>query len=355
MLYYPGFEAQDVNWLKFALLYLDELRPIIPFIPYSKETYLSSHTIKIMDETNFIRPYCPDYQEGTIASQCAIEDFDNYIRNPRIYNRRFFSSFKNPDSPIDSWNNPRKQNYTLYNGKFSDDFHEYCLHEKIATECKEGIKVHQHIAYLYMSLLSEQISLRNGFETITDCSEYNKLLIDRNTAIGKTVNQEFQYARNNIELYIPTKIRYIPLEQIIKLRSTRSFSQLRRAYVNEIKNLMVAKENKDDGYSLDDLLRYQRDFRKLCTSSLGVLSSITLTAHGVSQLINGTPEASAFITAAEIYGGIQGIPHFTRDTFHSIGSIRQKRLARKYLATLKNLPSQYNRHTSQPTILDPFG
>lgn len=355
MLYYPGFEAQDVNWLKFALLYLDELRPIIPSIPYNKETYLSNHTIRIMDETNFIRPYCPDYQEGTIASQYAIEDFDNYIRNHGIFNRRFGSSYKSTDSPIDRWKFPHMHNYTLYNGKFSDDFHEYCLHENIATECKEGIKVHRHIAHLYMSLLSEQISLRTGLETITDCSTYSTLLLERNTTIGKSVDREFQYAKNNIELHIPTNIRCIPLEQIIKLRSTRSFNQLRRAYVNEIKNLVIAKENKDAGYSLDDLLRYQRDFRKLCTSSLGVLSSITLTAHGVSQLINGTLDASAFVTVAEIHGGIQGIQQFSKNTIQSIGNIRKKRLARKYLATLKNLPSHYNRHSSQPTILDPFG
>ena len=30
MVYYPGFEVQNEKWLKFALLYFEELRPIIP-------------------------------------------------------------------------------------------------------------------------------------------------------------------------------------------------------------------------------------------------------------------------------------------------------------------------------------
>lgn len=30
LLYYPDFEVQDQNFLKFALLYIDEIRPIIP-------------------------------------------------------------------------------------------------------------------------------------------------------------------------------------------------------------------------------------------------------------------------------------------------------------------------------------
>jgi hypothetical protein len=30
LIYYPSFEAEDINWLKFALLYIDVLKPIIP-------------------------------------------------------------------------------------------------------------------------------------------------------------------------------------------------------------------------------------------------------------------------------------------------------------------------------------
>jgi len=30
LLYYPNFEMKNENFLKFALLYIDEIRPIIP-------------------------------------------------------------------------------------------------------------------------------------------------------------------------------------------------------------------------------------------------------------------------------------------------------------------------------------
>ena len=140
MLYYPGFEAQDINWLKFALLYLDELRPIIPYIPYDQKTYLSNHTIQIMNETNFIHPYCPDYEEGITASENAIRDFDYYIRNNRFVSSIFHTSYRNSNLIISRWKTPDMHNYTLYTGKFSYAFHEYCLDENIATECEEGIK-----------------------------------------------------------------------------------------------------------------------------------------------------------------------------------------------------------------------
>lgn len=41
MIYFPGFEVKNENWLKFALLYFDTLRPIIPYTVYSEERYLS--------------------------------------------------------------------------------------------------------------------------------------------------------------------------------------------------------------------------------------------------------------------------------------------------------------------------
>lgn len=338
MLYYPGFEAQDINWLKFAMLYLDELRPIIPDIPYNQSTYLSSHTIEIMNETNFIRPYRPDYHEGEIASQCAIADFDAYMRNPRAFNIRYIGSYRNAALLTERWQRPKLHNYTLYNGKFSHDFYEYCLSRNIASECDEGIKVHEHVACIYMSLLSEQISLAYGFEAITDCPIYDELLISRNTRIGQTCNQEFRYATNNIKVYLPTNIERIPLAQIIKLRSSDSFNQLRQAYVNQIKNLILAKENKNAGYPLEDLLRYEKDFLGLCTSSFGALSSITLTAHDVSKLMTGTIDTSTFVTVAEIYGGINLLSPCIKNAIHSMKNMKNKKLARKYLATLKQLP-----------------
>lgn len=38
VIYYPGFKAEDINWLKFALLYIDVLKPIIP---YTGDAHLS--------------------------------------------------------------------------------------------------------------------------------------------------------------------------------------------------------------------------------------------------------------------------------------------------------------------------
>ena len=53
LLYYPHFEIQDQNFLKFALLYIDEIRTIIPEI--ARET-LGDPMKNILKNTDLINP-----------------------------------------------------------------------------------------------------------------------------------------------------------------------------------------------------------------------------------------------------------------------------------------------------------
>lgn len=73
MLYYPEFEVNNINWLKFALLYLDDIQPIIPMLPYDKSEDLTPLTLDIMNSTDLIREYHPNYGEGNIASLKAMD------------------------------------------------------------------------------------------------------------------------------------------------------------------------------------------------------------------------------------------------------------------------------------------
>lgn len=335
MLYYPGFEVKDINWLKFALLYLDDLRPIIPQIPYTRENYLDSLTLKIMDSTDLIREYCPDYKEGNIASLKAMEYFDNYLKNPKIYANQFNSSYGHANYLPDKWRNKAQQNYILYTGKFSTDFYYYCIDEGIAHPCDEGIKIHEDLAFVYMSFLAEVISEANEMEAITDISKYNKIILNNNKILSKTIGKELKYAINNIELNLPCDISKISIDKFIKLRSSRGFSQLRTAYTNEIKNLIEAKEQKNYGYSLENLLSYQKDFVRFCHQSFNMLGSIYLTAFGIHQIAgdNLTPIA-LLSTAIGVHQNLNAVVKAGEIT-ETFKDIHNKHLARKYVATLR--------------------
>lgn len=337
MLYYPGFEVKNINWLKFALLYLDDLRPIIPMIPYARENYLDSLTLKIMDSTDLISEYCPDYNEGNIASLKAMEYFDNYMKNPKIYAGQFNSSFRHGDLLLDRWKTESQQNYILYNGKFSNDFYHYCRDEGIAHRCDEGIRISEDLAFVYMSFLAEVISEANQIEAITDISKYNRIILNNNTILSKTAGIELKYAKNSIELNLPNDINKIPINEFINLRSSRDFRQLRTAYTNEIKNLIEAKEQKNDGYSLENLLSYQKDFVRFCHQSFNMLGSISLTVFGIQQIANNNLTPMALLsTAIGVHRNLNAVVK-AKEITETFKDIHTKHLARKYVATLRRI------------------
>lgn len=73
MIYYPGFEAKSESWLKFALLYFEELRPIIPYMNAERSQYLSWSVIYTIDNTDLIVPYNPTFEDGKKVSIRACE------------------------------------------------------------------------------------------------------------------------------------------------------------------------------------------------------------------------------------------------------------------------------------------
>ena len=64
LLYYPGFEVKDETWLKFALLYLDHISPIIPYINAPEESYLTP-TFATVYKGNIIKNLIMDCQSYT--------------------------------------------------------------------------------------------------------------------------------------------------------------------------------------------------------------------------------------------------------------------------------------------------
>ena len=101
LIYYPTFEVANRNWLKFALLYVDKLHPIIP---ESGQDRLSNFTKRVTSETDLIAPYRPSSDEGWRATDDAIDHVDKILRNPL----RFSSFFSQPNL-IRTWTQPSSQ------------------------------------------------------------------------------------------------------------------------------------------------------------------------------------------------------------------------------------------------------
>ena len=330
MIYYPGFEVKDEAWLKFALLYFEELRPIIPNMYVRENEYLSQTAIKIMNDTNLIRPYNPDYEEGNCASIIACEKFEQYLNHPERY-LSLFSHSRSFDL-IGNWRSPRLQNCRLYEGKFSPVFFDFCLKNGLATSFKHGILISNDLAFAYMSFLADIIAKRQGLEMFTDISKYNTLLETNDTIMSRTQNLHYKIAKTQIEFAIPCHIEDIPMNQIIKLRKNRDFENCRRAYAYEMKKYLKLRDA-DPNISFDSQLKIRTEIGKIIQSFGIATASVFLTCSSVASLLNGSVEptvalATAFSNAASIKE-IRYMPQYLRE-------LARKKQANRYFAKIRN-------------------
>ena len=72
LLYYPGFEIKNETWLKFALLYLDHISPIIPYINASEKDYLTPTFLKVKNNSDLISIKRPTPDDIDVAFETVL-------------------------------------------------------------------------------------------------------------------------------------------------------------------------------------------------------------------------------------------------------------------------------------------
>ncbi len=260
LIYYPGFEIKDENWLKFALLYIDELHPIIPD---SGLIHLSKNTKSIINNTDLIKPHVPDYNEGEKASKNALDKFECYLRNPERYTPSIGKQFdsipwlrnRRSLNMVEKWRNEAFQTFTLFSEKYSYEFEYYCKKEGIAHSSNGNLNISEELAYVYMSFLADEISDNLNLDSITDHYLSNELLIS-----NKRRHDKMKMVQRSIQMEIPRNIQNIELNKIIQLRADHNFNKLREKYVFEIDNYFKDPNATNNNYiDNDNMLNYKKE------------------------------------------------------------------------------------------------
>lgn len=341
MIYFPGFEVKNENWLKFALLYFDTLRPIIPYTICSEKMYLSDTFQYVMGETDLIKPYRPDYEEGFCASILACEEFEKFLSRPEIYGAYFYES--RSGSHIQRWRNHNYQDCTLFEGKYSQTFFTFCIDNEIATPCQEGIHISNDLAFVYMSLLADIISKQHKYEMITDVQKYSQYLINKDLAISRENHNRISVAQNNIEFSLPADLDHIPLERFVQLRKDCDFNAARKAYMSQLEQLIMHQEN-GNYFSLEDLLSYKKDFVKIGQRVFSFTASAIVSYFSFYSLFNDQQNAIVPALASTVMDAI-AVKDAYSDLPKYVDSIKEKRLARKCVAKIEalNKPVQKRR------------
>lgn len=317
LIYFPYFEPENEDWLKFSLLSLDEFRPIIP---KGKESKVSDTFKLIQDKTDLINPYTNLYEVGYQATKNTQKEISEIHNNYKVYKLSYdFRSFE------DVFQNKLKMNYLIYNDKFHYDFIEFCKKRNLAIEVDEGLIVSPELGNIFMKNLAKQICNNSYKESslITDNKKFHKYL-NLNEDIKENKLKEFSYIQSRIKLAIPD-IRMISYTDLIKFR--KSLEGERQAF-NGIINEVNFKNLTDE--------KFIKELNKIKKAQIVGYSALGLSLLMVPFTIQSCIESQSFgkneistllSTAAAVTGIDFGIKQISQE----------KIAAQKYFVNLKKL------------------
>ena len=290
LVYFPTFEPPTPNWLKFALLYVENFNPIIPL---SGMEHLSTDYRRVIDNTDLIEPYMPRYDQGDRASIKTVEFIERIDRNPDWYS----SLFRRADiSRV--IRNDQQRNFKIFEEKFSMTFGNFCVQNGFGEMTDGGINVTEEMAFIFMSFLAEEIAFEEGKSIITDNHKFDNFLSHRRV-IPRNVITRNSFAQGVIGLSIPRNIAEIPIQNIIEFRN-RNREKI-RAFNIELNNSL---NNVQAGITERDFVeRFNNIYSELTSDILSQGTGI-VTIPLATYILLQNPIVSSAEYINQIIGGL---------------------------------------------------
>lgn len=210
LIYYPTFEPPRNIWLKFAIIYFEEFRPIIPV---NREHLVSGDFKRIIGETDLINPINPSYQHGELATEKAIAEIERFFDYPYRHSPLF-----NQLNVINRWRDQSKWTFEIYQDKFSQEWTQYCLSHNIGEVTANGILVSEELGFVFMSYLANEMAYTENTAIITDNSRFDKFTNARRLN-EIAINRRNKFAKGMIDLKIPKGLSEISIPTLIKFRN----------------------------------------------------------------------------------------------------------------------------------------
>lgn len=322
LLYYPNFEIQDQNFLKFALLYIDEIRPIIP---ERLRDSLSDSMKNILNYTDLINPYSPSHSDSNLASIAAIQHLERRAF-AESYGRRV------------KCNNSKTRDYTLYFDKYTYEFEDYCLENGLCERCNEGIILNKDVAFVYMSILAEIISKETETDMITDIEKYSDPALRYLDHSSRINIDKLGAIQREIQFYVPVDMYRIPLNKFIELRSDSKFETARKNFVAELNIVLDSYDENISGVDLNNIIECRKEFCGLLKELFISCAAVAVGVHSFGNTClaeKGTLDFWGNIGNVGI--SIDALKQHYNQAREYATRIERKRQARKYLARLRQL------------------
>lgn len=326
MVYYPGFEPIDTNWLKFSLLYFDKVTPIIP---YSGDSHLSDTFREVLHSTDLFEPLRPTNTEGANATADALSNVEGILKNPERF-KHIFNSANIPEE----WRTPNRHVVKLFSDKYTDDWERFCIENQLGQRDDHGLKISRSLTDVYMTVLAHTISDARGISPITDDTRLNDYgLFVRKKAEGAASSARLQLAQGVLSLKAP-RLQEISLEQVMRFRNDSGVEAHRRQFNKSLDAYMSAFESDiDPNQFLNDLNGIYGEFTDQF-SELGV----GVVSLGLSVLIAvNSLEFDGLQFAGQLAGAASLSVTSLISARNAWKNTKVKRYARRYLTNVGNL------------------
>ena len=290
LIYFPTFEPPTPNWLKFAILYVENFNPIIP---ESGRQQLSQDYQRVIDDTDLIAPYRPTHDQGDRASLKAIEFIDKVNTTPHNYANLF-----NRANIIRDIANTNRRQFKIFGEKFSYSWERYCLDNNFGERTDGGILVTEELAFIYMTFLAEEIAFEEGKSIITDNNVFDNFLNYRRAVPRSIINRQ-NFAQGVLSLTVPRNISAIPIRNLIRFRNNNRAKI--RAFNHELTNALNNLEHGIDEQDFVDRFNniYSELTTEVLTQGLGV-ATIPLGTYILLQAATATNQEYL----SQIVGGL---------------------------------------------------
>jgi hypothetical protein len=341
-IYYPYVDIRDEDWLKFALLYLDEVIPIHPAQLYEFEDQyqLSDIYKKITQDTDLIRSHHvaeDDFILKDKTTSVAIEVLEDIFSNPNDYINIFHS-----EGFLDKWKNTEFQNFNLYGDKYTDEFRFFCEENNIAKYGPKGFYIPSEVGILYMSILAHDIGEQYKVSAITDNPLVDEMSIKLREAFSKkqkddspkySSNATLTVAKGIIDIKLPKNLHAISLDKIIQLREKKNFKRNLHSFHSALENVLNLAEQRPDPQEVLD--KFNAEYRDFIIEIAGLGLTTVSVGLGVWMAMQSS-EVSPLNVTKEVLGvgGLSGV-FSIKSKWNS--EIAESKYTRKYLSDLSKL------------------
>ncbi|MDO6819629.1 hypothetical protein [Zobellia sp. 1_MG-2023] len=209
-LYYPNLEPPNTEWLKFSLLYLEKFESIVP---YNRQHLISDNYRQISNETDLVELYPPTYQQGERASEKAIWQAEKILERPYRASGRF-----NRINLYRDWRDRANWNYQIFSEKFSYQFGQFCVANRIGQQNVDGLLLPKELAFMFMTHLAQEISYERDGSIITDNREFDNYT-NYSRVFRPSVRKRHEFIKGILNLQVPTNISEISFDKLIEFRN----------------------------------------------------------------------------------------------------------------------------------------